>query len=85
MITAEDRKFFSEIHGKNMDVNIKLFSELIERIGCEGEQANASMEFWLSTYENCLTISRVPEHTMPLLYAFYAGYAYCKERYKLDE
>lgn len=76
---------FIEKYKEKLEHNRELFDEVKERVGCEGEQANAAAEFWLSTYNNGVTISQVPETSMPLLYAFYAGYAYCKERYKLDD
>lgn len=85
MFTDEEYQRFIKIHGDNMEVNNKLFAEIKERVGCAGEQANVAAEFWLETYGNGVTISQVPETGMPLLYAFYAGYAYCKERYKLDD
>jgi hypothetical protein len=76
---------FIEKYKDELEHNKTLFDEIKERIGCEGEQANVALEFWLETYYKGMEISQVPETSMPLLYAFYAGYAYCKERYNLNE
>jgi hypothetical protein len=76
---------FIEKYKDELEHNKTLFDKIKERIGCEGEQADVAMEFWLETYYKGMEISQVPETSMPLLYAFYAGYAYCKERYNLNE
>ena len=60
----------------------KLFDDVREAIG-EEEIARVALEYWLEVDKH-RELPMTEAWHLPML-AFQLGYAYCKERYKLDE
>lgn len=69
---------FIEKYKDLLEHNKELFDGIKLKIG--DESADVAAEFWKDTYWKSMEISRVPETSMPLLYAFYAGFAYAKTK-----